>query len=135
MKEFRIIFKGYFIQEGQQEGLYRLTNKDSATTFDTLDELLSYVELDLKLNVANIQVHETSIITTETMLRQIYNGDFIPSNETDQCSHCLKYYPLEELRKARVDKDSDLEFYCEECYEEVDTNLGFIIGNQKEDES
>ena len=76
MKEYAIKFNNKFIQEMTEEGMYLQVNDiNRASTFPTIANTIRYIENDLHLNLANIDIIEIKIETTITPLAYI-NGEF-----------------------------------------------------------
>jgi hypothetical protein len=67
--EYCIKHQGYFIQEGDRDGLYyRVNDINKATLFNDLDNMLRYIEDDMKLNIQNVQVIKLITSTTESVV-------------------------------------------------------------------
>ena len=67
--EYCIKHQGYFIQEGDRDGLYyRVNDIDKATLFNDLDNMISYIQDDMKLNVHNVQVIKLITSVTESVV-------------------------------------------------------------------
>ena len=127
-KEYRVMKNGKFLLE-KDYGTFDYVTKEEASVFYSLESVSNYVFSELDLD-QNHSLHVTTITTKEEEMCNVGNY-YLPKSETETCSHCNTRYPMNELRKGRVDYDSELEFYCEDCCEEVDSKFGFIIPNQE----
>ncbi len=59
--------QGYYIKETETYGVFdRTVHKDQAMQFTDTADLLVYIENELRLNVANVQVIKIETITTES---------------------------------------------------------------------
>jgi len=133
VKTFRIKFQGKFVVECKEYGKYELSHsKVAAMTFRTVSQATEYASKELGLNVAHIRLNVTTTFTQEDELIQVAN-EWLPSNEVEQCVSCLKWFPMEQMRKGVVDRQTGLEFYCDTCYEEMDSEHGFLTSNALDD--
>ena len=118
----------YYIQETEREGYFNsVLNKAQATEFSSMETLESYVEHDLKLNLANITVE---IETVHTIQYRNVGGSWLDTNEIKQCPHCMKWFALDELYPTIICKETGVELYCADCKE----NANELVGEQLLDE-
>ena len=67
--EYFIKHSGYYIQEGSYDGLYyRVNDIKKASPFPTLDILKRYVENEMRLNIANVEIIKLTTTTTESVV-------------------------------------------------------------------
>ena len=57
----------------------------------------------------------------------LHDGELV---HVAECSHCGIKLPTSQLQRGVVDRESGVEWYCEDCADEVE----FIVGNQELDE-
>jgi hypothetical protein len=118
----------YYIQETNKEGQFNsVLSKAQATEFSSLDTLESYVTRDMKLNLAKVTVEMETVVTVE--LKNI-KGSWLDTSEIEQCSVCLKWYPVVSLIPSVLDREKGIELLCESCEADADV----IISNQPLDE-
>ena len=117
-KEYRILHNNKFIAEGLRYGEYDYTTEENAMTFTDEDDMVKYVREEMKLNIANIQRHVTTVITS-TDNEMYVNGSWQSANDIEQCNHCYKWFPKSQLNYARHG-DSDIELLCDEHAEKLD---------------
>ena len=128
MKEYVIMYNGYYIAEGTDEGVFHEVKKlAEATWFGTLYNATSYIEHDMKMNPHNVSIHEIETTVKETPLILDYEDNYVPSSTVFSCNVCDKYYPRYQLNKYRPDLDSEVEELCDKCYEEIDSKYSNII--------
>jgi hypothetical protein len=113
----------YFIQV-TREGYVRTLFTNNATRFTNTKEVEDFIE-DTNLNLAHIEVVE--FIPNG---KKYYEGKWIPSEELALCSECDTVHYVKDMQSGVVDRESGVELFCNDCYEEVD----LIIGNQPLDE-
>ena len=120
MKEYVIMRNGKYIQECEQAGLFNKVNDlDKASTFPSAENAQAFVEQDMKLNIANVSIHMVETVITETPL-VINNGDFVDINSVRMCNVCKKWFAPMDMKRYQHDLESDKEWVCDKCYEELD---------------
>lgn len=68
--EYCIKHNGYYIQECAQVGrFYRVNDINKATLFSDLDNMIKYVQDDMRLNTQNVQVIKLVTSTTESVVK------------------------------------------------------------------
>ena len=65
--EYCIMHNGYYIQEGAKY-YYRVNDIDKATMFTDLDNMIKYVQDDMKLNIANVDLIKLVTSVTESVV-------------------------------------------------------------------
>lgn len=106
-KEYVIKRCGYYMKEHEEVGMFYTTNDVKlATEFGSLESTISYIENDLRLNLANVSIHEIKTEITETPLVFI-NGNFIHIKPIEY------FYYGNQISK---DEDTIKEYIAENCY-------------------
>ena len=118
--EYCVMRNGYYLQETNKYGVFNKVNELSkATMFSSLDDIRYYIENDIKLNLANVSIHMVETVIKETPL-VINNGDFVDINSVRMCNVCKKWFAPMDMKRYQHDLESDKEWVCDKCYEELD---------------
>jgi hypothetical protein len=130
MKEYAVMRNGYYLQETDKEGMYNQVNDLSkATMFTSITDITYYIENELKLNLSNVSIHMVETVIKETPL-VINNGDFVDINSVRMCNVCKKWFAPMDMKRYQHDLESDKEWVCDKCYEELDDKYANSLDEQ-----
>jgi len=116
MKEYAIKHCKYFIQEGNTEGeYYRVKDIKQASTFPTLQNASKFVEDDMGLNIACVELVELETIIIQRPMF-IHNGVWYDKREYGRCENCNGVHKRDDLEFYKAPQ-SDIELLCTECIE------------------
>lgn len=120
--EYVIKRDGHYIQENDTVGLFNQVNDIKyATSFGSVESVTSYIENDLRLNIANVSIHEIKTVVTETP-QVMCKGKLVNINTVFNCEHCGKWFPLAEKNLYRLDYGSPQNEYCDACFDEIESS-------------
>jgi len=128
--EYCVMRNGYYLQETDKEGMYNQVNDLSkATMFTSITDITYYIENELKLNLSNVSIHMVETVIKETPL-VINNGDFVDINSVRMCNVCKKWFAPMDMKRYQHDLESDKEWVCDKCYEELDDKYANSLDEQ-----
>ena len=118
-KIYRIKRHGLYLVETEEFGVYRTSNnKDDAMEFTSLQDIVKYVEYELRLNIANIAVEEIELIEQRSILK-CHNGTWYNHDTHYVCSRCGKIDTRFNQNPVRtIHGEEDLCFKCLEALDD-----------------
>lgn len=133
-KYYVIKHQGMYIKESVHFGEFdRTPYIKQAIEFTNIELMQRYIQDELKLNLANVTVAEIKTITTTTNLI-LFNGEYVDRATVEFCTECDTLHLIKNMQWYRTNNVDKPEIYCEECYDELDSNYPNVIGNQMFDE-
>ena len=125
------------IYEPTCEGLFTFVKDiENATTYHSAESARKTVEDEMNLNIHNVSIHRVTYHAPLITPLVLCDGVFVDLSTVEQCKTCNKWFPMNEIHKFRIDLDSEIESYCEEHYEEMNSKYpNCFHGNQDSDVS
>jgi hypothetical protein len=118
-KVYRVKRNGLYLVETEEFGVYRTSNnKDEAMEFTSTQDLVKYVEYELRLNIANVSVECIEYVEQRSILKS-HNGVWYNHDTHYICSRCGKIDNRFNLNPVcTINGEEELCFKCLEALDD-----------------
>ena len=119
MKYYVIKQGQYYIQEGNRVGeFYRVNELDLASEFPSIENASAFINNDMKLNLACVNIVEIEVIQIQRKLFNV-NGVWYDSRDYAVCEECGEVHNRNDMQFYQA-PFHDIKLLCDKCCDRIE---------------